>query len=114
MWITVTTILPVCLLVVICVTIKVVHWTFGTYSLFEAYAKFKKIRSLEKRYDTLFSQRDNLVYHIGWSKSRGETELTRKMMKELDILDEDLDALETELKYLRTNKQLSDLKKHDI
>lgn len=48
--------------------VLIVRIIFGTYSIPEAYHIFKTIRELEKKYSSLFDQRDNLLYHIGWAK----------------------------------------------
>jgi hypothetical protein len=48
--------------------IFIIRYLFGTYSLSEAYHIFQTIRKLEKKYSSLFDQRDNLLYHIGWAK----------------------------------------------
>jgi hypothetical protein len=50
--------------------ILILRVVFGTYSVSEAYHIFKTIRELEKKYSSLFDQRDNLIYHIGWAQVR--------------------------------------------
>ena len=60
---------------------------FGTYSLSKASAQYKKNEDVKKQYVNLFSSRDNLMYHIGWAKSRGELEDAKKLMRQLTEVD---------------------------
>ncbi len=49
---------------------------------------------MNKRYTDLFQARENLLYHISWSKADGNYEEARRMRTELDNVDRALDALE--------------------
>lgn len=60
---------------------------FNTWSVFTAYSTVKSNSAIRERYLQLFTTRDNLLYHIGSSRSHGENELAKKLMRELDLVD---------------------------
>ena len=61
--------------------------TYGTFFFGEASKQWKKNVEVRKRYEDLFNTRSNLMYHISWSKSRGERDQAKQLMKELDKID---------------------------
>jgi hypothetical protein len=60
---------------------------FGTFSLRKANDIYKKSSLIKKKYESLFATRDNLMYHISWSKSQGETEDAKRLMRQLAEVD---------------------------
>ena len=50
----------------------------------------------------MFQARENLLYHISWSKADGNHEDARRMRTELDNVDRALDLLEEVRTLLRT------------
>lgn len=60
---------------------------FGTYYLRSAFSNYKANKVIRKRYYELFASRDNLLYHISWSKTRGELEEAKNLMKQLENVD---------------------------
>lgn len=60
---------------------------FGTYYLRSAFTNYKANKVIRKRYYELFASRDNLLYHISWSKTRGELEEAKNLMKQLENVD---------------------------
>ncbi len=65
----------------------VVKSCFGTFSLKEANAIYRKTGIVRKKYESLFATRDNLMYHISWSKSQGEIDDARRLMRQLAEVD---------------------------
>jgi hypothetical protein len=61
---------------------------FGTYNVITAVSNFKENKKIRERYLRLFATREQLMYHISWSKSRGEGQEARKMMESLDKVDQ--------------------------
>ena len=53
-----------------CCSFLFIRFVFGTYSLPEALAIFKKVKYLEAEYTNLFNQRDNTEFHIGAARVR--------------------------------------------
>lgn len=60
---------------------------FGTYFLRTAVSNYKSNKVIRKRYYELFASRDNLLYHIAWSKTRGELEEAKNLMLQLEKVD---------------------------
>ena len=60
---------------------------FGTVFPRKAYSNYKANELIRKRYYELFSTRDNLMYHISWSKSSGEMEEAKHLMAQLQKVD---------------------------
>lgn len=60
---------------------------FGTYSMKEANQIYKKNSAIKKKYESFFSTRDSLMYHISWSKSQGELEDAKRLMRQLAEVD---------------------------
>lgn len=59
----------------------------GTMSLRKASAAYQRDKSIRARYASLFTTRDNLLYHISWSKSNGDIEDAKRLMRQLADLD---------------------------
>ena len=71
-------------------TILLMIWlkySYDTFSITTANKKWKENLEIRRRYDDLFSTRNNLMYHISWAKSRGDRDEARSLMKELDKVD---------------------------
>jgi hypothetical protein len=62
-------------------------WTFDTFSLSKAWREYKSNCEVKKKYFRLFDSREGLLYHIGSAKSRGEYDLAKKLLRDLDSLD---------------------------
>jgi hypothetical protein len=62
-------------------------YSYDTFSITTANKKWKENLEIRRRYDDLFSTRNNLMYHISWAKSRGDRDEARSLMKELDKVD---------------------------
>lgn len=60
---------------------------YGTFSLRTASMLYKKDQATKKHYSNLFASRDNILYHIAWSKSRGEMEDAKRLMRQLHDID---------------------------
>lgn len=60
---------------------------FGTYFLRTAVSNYKANKVIRKRYYELFGARDNLLFHISWSKTRGELEEAKNLMSQLEKVD---------------------------
>ncbi|KAJ1433853.1 hypothetical protein B484DRAFT_417666 [Ochromonadaceae sp. CCMP2298] len=67
---------------------------FGTYNVVRAVSNFKQNKLTRERYLRLFTTRDQLMYHISWSKSRGEGQEAKRMMESLDKVDQQIDEIE--------------------
>jgi hypothetical protein len=61
---------------------------FGTYSLKTANQNYTRETAIKKRYAELFQTRENMLYHISWSKSEGELEDAKRMMRQLTEVDQ--------------------------
>lgn len=62
-------------------------YCFGTFSLRKASVQYKKNEEIKKNYANLFTTRDNIMYHIAWTKSRGEPEEAKRLMRQLQEVD---------------------------
>lgn len=60
---------------------------FDSYSLPYVISSYKKNKKVNEKYHSLFSTRENLLFHISWSKSRGDFEEAKSMTKDLIKLD---------------------------
>lgn len=60
---------------------------FGTISLWEILADYKRRKHLSEKYLQLFKTRDNMEYHISWAKARGDNGDADRMLNDLGNLD---------------------------
>ena len=68
--------------------LSIMKVVFNTYSITTAYSNYQANSKIRKRYYDLFTTRDNLLYHISWSKSRNEYDEAKNMMLQLKRVDE--------------------------
>lgn len=80
--------------------------TFGTFFFGEASKKWKQDMEVRRRYEELFNTRNNLMYHISWSKSRGERDQAKQLMKELDKVDKVSFVFKAYINFLVIEKTL--------
>lgn len=66
----------------------VLKYCFGTFRLRTAVKDYKENSKFKSDYLAMFTTRDNLLYHISWSKSRGDFEQAKLLTAELAKLDE--------------------------
>lgn len=64
-----------------------VKYFFGTFSIKKAIEDSRERARYSKRYNELFSARENFIFHISWAKSRGDFAEAQSMAKELQQLD---------------------------
>mmetsp|Transcript_17866 Transcript_17866/g.33614 ORF Transcript_17866/g.33614 Transcript_17866/m.33614 type:complete len:117 (-) Transcript_17866:73-423(-) len=88
------------------------RYYFGTYSLFEAAEIYNTLISLDKKYKALFVKRENLRYHIGSAEARGEHQQALQMARDLEALDDDIDAMEAEIRLWKTGAHGRGKKEH--
>lgn len=80
---------------------------FGSYSIFHIMDQYKKHKIHQDKYNRLFETRDNLCYHIGWARSRGESSSDMKeMIAELRSVEKSIDEMEE--KIFKYSKPKSD------
>jgi hypothetical protein len=78
-----------CLLVVVLIAVSaILQRVFGTWYLPTIIKQYKERNLLGQKYDRLFKQREQLMYHISWAKSRGDFDDANKLCKDLVKLDE--------------------------
>ncbi len=65
----------------------IMYGLFGSVNISHVVNMYNQKTDLHKRYDDLFSARENLLFHISWAKQRGEPEEARRMMRELQEVD---------------------------
>lgn len=73
--------------VLVLVYLVVLKGIFGSFSLQYVMKEYNERQDVTNRYYDLFTARNNLMYHIGWSKARGEIEERRSLIKDLIKLD---------------------------
>lgn len=73
---------------IIALYLFVLNYCFGTFSLRKATEQYKRNVDIKKQYTDLFSTRDNIMFHIGWTKSRGEMEDAKRLMRQLRDVDQ--------------------------
>lgn len=68
---------------------------FGSYSIFEVIDEYKRKKALDDQYNRLFQTRENLCFHVGWARSRGESSAEiKRMVEELKAVDRAIDEIE--------------------
>jgi hypothetical protein len=67
--------------------LSVLKYFFGSFSTIRVMNVVKSNSKIRERYLELFTSRDSLMYHVSWSKSRGDFEESNKLMLDLQKLD---------------------------
>ena len=74
---------------------------FNTYSTPRAIREEKQRVALEDAYHALFARREEMLYHINWTKSRGEskaeTDELRRFAEKLKEIDELITTMENKI-----------------
>lgn len=83
-----TNIIYASVFVMVVVYLVVLKYCFGTFRLRTAVKDYKENSKIRNDYLAMFTTRDNLLYHISWSKSRGDFEQAKSLLAELAKLDE--------------------------
>lgn len=73
----------------------------GSYSIFQVMKDYKDKKRQDERYTSLFNTRDNLLYHIGASRSRGES--VEQMVNELRSVDAAITLMEEKMAQTKQN-----------
>lgn len=60
---------------------------FGSFSFAYVLETYKKRNNAYRRYQELFSVRENLLFHISWAKSRGDIDEARALVTDLNSVD---------------------------
>ena len=77
---------------------------FGSYSIFTIFEQYKERKKTNDRYNRLFETRENLCYHIGWARSRGESAVEiRQMVTELSNIEKSIDEMESKFSLNEKN-----------
>lgn len=61
---------------------------FGTFFMRTAFGNYQNNKVIQKKYHEMFASRDNLMYHISWAKTRGELDEAKRLMKQLESVDQ--------------------------
>jgi hypothetical protein len=83
-----------CVVLLVVLFFYFIKRNFNTWSIFTAYSAVRENDAVRKRYMQLFESRENLLFHIGSAKSHGETDLARRLLRELDTVDKEIDSME--------------------
>lgn len=64
-----------------------IKFLFGSYSILHILREYKINKKKRKNYFDLFKVRENIAYHVGWAKSRGEYKEAKRLLNQLEEID---------------------------
>jgi hypothetical protein len=100
-----TTLLGVAVVVLVVGLLVSLKQLFGSYNIFRVIEEYKEKKKIDESYSRLFQTRENLCFHIGWARSRGESPSEiRRMVEELKAVDRAIDETEAPRRRLLAKK----------